>query len=447
MIKKKINLKNNIRLIIRIFNSIILEALIKFFKLFRSPKIFLICDVDIAKKLLYKFNYLNKSIYSFHKYSFSDFIYRKNLKNSRKKNKTNFIDKKINYSNFENKVSLIVEHLLEQYIPTSLFKGLDLSINRSKYIFPNSAPENIITSSNILKDEIFNIFILRSLDCNSKYTILQHGGGYGFSKINDEEEYQLNTADNFLTWGWGYGIRNRNIKRNNANIIKKYGCIMYKKNFCKQLRVSNIRKGKSRKIFIALNEWEKVEFRLYSFPTSDGLLDKYINITKLIKYLQKPCQHEIVLRGYLDGPFNLKMFIEKELKVVNYIDRTKSNLYQNLIDDYYLFITDSNSTAWLESLSLNIPSILLIGNEFKDINERVLPIFQSCIDNFLIFEKPKEASIWINDNFSNIDKWWFSNKTQNCRKKILNFYFKENIGLEELLKNLSQKSFTVNKII
>ena len=179
-----------------LFRSI--DISIRIFKTLYPPKSIFICDIDISRKLIFNIFDINKWIFSFHKYSLSNKLFKKKLNHLRNNLKVESLNNDFSELEFEDKIILIVETLLSKYIPTSIYHGCQLSIERCKNIFPLISPKNIITSSNILLDEVFNIFIINNISHNSEYSIIQHGGGYGFSKLNDEEEYQLNTADYFF---------------------------------------------------------------------------------------------------------------------------------------------------------------------------------------------------------------------------------------------------------
>mgnify|MGYP001307580913 CR=1 FL=1 len=444
--KKRFTIINHIKigkLINYFFKSITIEILLRILKNIKSPKSNLICDPDIWRKLKFRIFDINKWIYSLHKKTISHEFYRIRLKHLVKSldiKSNNDINNDISELEFEAKVILIIKKLLSNYIPASLYHGLKLSIERCKNVFPIVSPNNIITSSNILTDEIFNIFIIKNICKNSKYSIIQHGGGYGFSIINDEEEYQLNTADYFFSWGWKENIIYPNKNRINALVLNNYGCFVNKNQTQGEYLSASAKNFKTNKILIALNEWKKIDFRLYSYPTSDGFDSKYLNLIKFINNLDVTYKKKIALRGYLNGPYKLKKFIENFFSYIEFFDRTKSSLIENLRKGSYLFITDGNSTSWLEALEINIPTILILGNDFKDINDKLLPLFKKCLDNSLIFEDPIKASCWINSNFETIDKWWFSKEVQIYRKKILNQFFNHKISIYNLIDFLSSNN-------
>ncbi len=438
--KKFQNSKKLIGKILKFSKSIAIDFLLFLFNNFPNKK-YLVCDPDIFSKLKFRIKKLSKISYSLHKYSFSNLLYENKLKSIKNKSKKiKIIKGELNKNKIEDKVLNIIEKLMPIYIPNSLFSGIKYSIKRSNFIFPKGKTKNIITASNILKDEIFDLFIIKSLKYGSKFFIIQHGGGYGFSKVNDEEEYQLNIADYFISWGWKESSTFKPSQKYLAKIISNYGCIIKK-----PLRdINNKYKTKQKKVFIALNEWNITDIRLYSFPSSDRIYEKQNEMIKFLKNLKFQIREKVVLRGFMNmnKENSLKATLSEIFGDLNYIDREKSLLSDNLTSDSYLFITDSNSTSWLEALYLDVPSILLICNELKDINLRKFQIFKKCIDNNLIFDCPIKASNWINNNIKYLDNWWGLKEVQNCRTCILNNFYNGNFSANEMIDYIDKGLIT-----
>ena len=426
----------------KFIRGILIDLILIIIKLFFSPRNYLACDIDILNKSKLFSKKFNKLIFSLHTKTFTHLIYTKKLQKISKKRNKNFNLEKLkrNQLSIEKKIEFLVEKLINLYMPTSIHDGFGLTLKRTKSIFPNRIPNHVITSSIFNKDTIFNIFTIIARRENSKFVILQHGGGYGFSKINDEEEFQLKLSDFFFSWGWEKAVI-ENFDKYQSKIISSYGYQYYMKENIKIKKELLNSKFSKRKIYIALNQWEKIDLRLFSFPSSDAREKKQMNLVKFLQNINLNISNEVIFRGDLDPYFGLKDFFEDHLGIVQYKNRFENSLIEDLSGGSYLFITDSNSTAWLQALSINIPSILLLGNEYDDINLSKVPIFKNCLNQSLIFKDPLLASKWINSNFSKIDLWWYSKNIQKCRLEILNNYFKKNLNIDELIDKFDNSNF------
>ena len=92
---------------------------------------------------------------------------------------------------------------------------------------------------------------------------------------------------------------------------------------------------------------------------------------------------------------------------------TNENFYK-LVRDSKIVIHTSNSTTMLETLSLNIPTILFWAKDEWPIHNHVKPIFKILEKNNIIFYDKAKLLRFINKNYNNFDKWWKSDKVQNC---------------------------------
>ena len=106
------------------------------------------------------------------------------------------------------------------------------------------------------------------------------------------------------------------------------------------------------------------------------------------------------------------------------IDRFK-NLYPSIkIDDnteiYNSFqkskiiVSTLNGTTFLQSLNLNLPTIIFFDKNFDQINNKALPYFKILKKAGIFFDSPELAAIQINKIFHKTDIWWKSNSVQSA---------------------------------
>ena len=192
------------------FKEIILGLLLEVYftikKLFYFDKVLIVDAIFSKRKNFYDLDF-RKSNWFLHKKTINNLIYKYFLNLHRRKYpftlSINEFKSKKNFQNIDQDIFLL-DYLWKKYAPTSLSNNLENTIKLSKKIFPNSRNiKTIVTATSFYKDEYFNIYsCLHLLNSETKYIIIQHGGGYGFSRFNDEEEYQLIIADEFWSWGW-----------------------------------------------------------------------------------------------------------------------------------------------------------------------------------------------------------------------------------------------------
>ena len=97
-------------------------------------------------------------------------------------------------------------------------------------------------------------------------------------------------------------------------------------------------------------------------------------------------------------------------------------------------ISTYNATTFLETLSLNFPTIIFWDEEFSSISLDAKKFF-SALESVGIFHKsPQSAAQKIIDIWDDIPAWWNSSDDQKVRRQFCNQYSKlSNSPVEDLL--------------
>tara|TARA_Y100000389_G_scaffold204658_1_gene258665 strand:- start:2146 stop:3846 length:1701 start_codon:yes stop_codon:yes gene_type:complete len=123
--------------------------------------------------------------------------------------------------------------------------------------------------------------------------------------------------------------------------------------------------------------------------------------------------------------YDVKFFKDKNIN--KQIVRTNEKLYSFLLNSK-LIILSNYSTAFLQSILLNIPVIVFLNKNAYFLKKN----YEKYFINFYkvgIFQKSAvDCSKFVNKISNNPFKWWYSKKVQNVRKKFL----KENINTKNL---------------
>ena len=296
------------------------------------------------------------------------------------------------------------------FIPKSYLEDyISIKNSISKSYWPKKC-KKILTAYDYKINEQFKVWTAEMVEKGAKYIILQHGGGFGLEKFSIEEDMQKEMADMFLTWGWT--DKNKSVKNFYSLLLSNQS-------------IQNKNKLKE-KIFIPFHYNGKYSFSISSMPkTNIDRLNKINDIVIFTNSLKKNIQKNTIIRYLhkLDKLFLLKFnkdYFNKEISFDNgNIDFLKQ------LEISKLAVHDLNSTTFLQSMSYNIPTILLLRKNLETTRKKHNKIVRALEKNNIIFYDPLKAANFVNNNYHNISNWWEHKNTQNLRKKFCNIFAKK----------------------
>ncbi len=281
-------------------------------------------------------------------------------------------------------------------------------------------PKIIFTSNTAWFDTKVTYHIAKLKEKKTKLLYGQHGGTYGISKILWPEKHEREISDNFLSWGWN---ENNDPKIINIGIFKK-------------LKI-NRKKSEKRNLLFMLKSRQRY---FYSMDSSGGTEQYSEHIKYCSKFLFK-LNKNIKSKTILRLPHN-----SDDVKNVDFysnLGKTFDFFSKNSVQDAYnqskLTIHTINSTSFIETLSANIPSILIMKKKLNPIRDFAKNEIENLYDNKLIFDDSVKAAIFVNSIWSNhIDTWWSNKATQFAIKRFCKIFAKENLNILGDLKKILQ---------
>ena len=101
-----------------------------------------------------------------------------------------------------------------------------------------------------------------------------------------------------------------------------------------------------------------------------------------------------------------------------------------------MIVNTCNSTPFLQTISLNFPSIVIWNKLNNPIRKEAIKYIGLLHKNKILFYDPKKAAKFINKIWENdINEWWLSNKTQYAIKKFSEIFSKNNVNILSNLKD------------
>ncbi|MGG7048329.1 MULTISPECIES: LIC12162 family transferase [unclassified Campylobacter] len=325
------------------------------------------------------------------------------------------------FDNFQYKVSIDANPSLEQRKKLFGIKKFDnefenLLFDTMVYNFPmifleayhkfNSSVKRLnikkidaLYSANALKNsEIFRFYASENMD-NIKIIYSQHGGNYGIDKISINEFLEIDFSDFYFTYGWtnDEGKRIRPIS---------------------QPPILSSNKS-SNDIVLIMNYFSKY-FYIFHYLEDAGKSIKYIENTKNFllnfKYIDS-----VTIRPYMiDDGWNFKQrLLDTGLK----LKFDNSTSYYKQIAESRLNIFDHMHTGFMESLSINKPTIVFIADVYA-FRDDAKDYINLLIDANILFLNAERCAIFLNKIYDSVEKWWDSDAVQKARMMFLDRYFK-----------------------
>lgn len=162
------------------------------------------------------------------------------------------------------------------------------------------------------------------------------------------------------------------------------------------------------------------------YSTSQEDAEKFIKQNQIfLENLDSSIISDITYRDYpprTDWLGYNKEFYLKKYKFKN-IDNFNNSSKKQMAKSK-LIIIDYLSTAHLESLSMNIPTIILFDENRYLLKENYKDFFDDLIEARVVHKCPQAAAKFINSNYDDISYWWNSKLVQKNVKKFTS----ENLG-------------------
>jgi len=261
-----------------------------------------------------------------------------------------------------------------------------------------ATPKFIFTSNNFDSDEVFKVWAANKVKSGVRYIVGQHGNGYGTHRFFDptiEEE----TADNFLTWGWGKVGKKHSAAFMLSQDYDKHQA--YDSTGCLSLMVGDST--------VRLQTWDES----YEFNRS-------IQDTELfIASLRPEIRNLLVLKAHPSSAFSKWRIDIRWNKLDSEIKRVseKSSL-PDLISKSRLVVHTYDSTGLLKTLAMNVPTIAFWQDGMEHLLESAVPYYELLIEAGIVHFTPESAAQKINEIWNDTEGWWRSAKVQNSREEF-----------------------------
>jgi putative transferase (TIGR04331 family) len=339
------------------------------------------------------------------------------------KKKRQWILERGNSNNFE----IFVRSIIPKQIPIIYLEGYNYLNKKVSSLFWPSKPKVIFTSSSYSDDDLFKLYAAKKTEEGTSLVVGQHGGGIGTHLFAFYEKHQIDICDLYLSWGWTDNIR-QNIK--SVGILKEK---TQRKNHASQSKI----------ILLALR-LPSQSYHIYSAPIASQLLSYFIDQCKFINTLNTQIKDNLIVR-LRQIEKNYEPSTERwvaEFPDITFDDGS-SNI-NKLLDKSRLCISTYNATTFLETFSMNVPTVMFWNPNHWELREPAKTHFNKLKEVGVFHETPESAARHVNMIWQDVNAWWNSKVVKDAIFSFKNNYCKQsNYLVDQIyshLKNVIKKN-------
>lgn len=289
--------------------------------------------------------------------------------------------------------------------------------------FPKSFVEDFSSYNNIIKemdyknplvivsgqwfyDEAFSILAAEQKEKGGVLIGIQHGGGYGYCRIMDNEDMELEIVDKFYSWGWGNNKTTMQVKPMPSLVALR-------------AKANKYQKAKKEGILLVITDWPRYMFRICSQPVGPQFLSYMEWCRRFLFSLGKDYRSLITIRPYsIDYGYRHLEQLLKLFPEINLGDSQKS--FEDSFKNHRLTVIDHNSTTFLETLASNYPTELFWNPDLFEIRPEAEPYFNNLRSVGILHDSPEKAARHLERVYDHLDDWWRNADLQQRRQEFVN---------------------------
>lgn len=317
-------------------------------------------------------------------------------------------------NNASSAYEIFLNRIVLQHIPFVYLEGfsdLQDAVNSKRW---SKYPSAIVTAVDHFSNDFFKFYSASKVILGSSLNIICHGGG-GKYKYSDFQALELDLCDHFFTWGWseysskcvqGFFIKDKGYRRTGNNEEKYL-------------------------LHITLSKYRYQKF-IDSTPSYEQYLTTYLDDqVKFLNSLEYHIKKETITKLSYDYQNSLENRINDKCTDVRYAQIGED--YYKLLKNAKLVVTTYNCTTPVESIAMNLPTIIFWEHEHWELAPSAIPFFQKLRACGVFHESPESAALMVNRIWSDINAWWQSEEVvAACSDFRLWFCRESNNQIEEL---------------
>ena len=257
----------------------------------------------------------------------------------------------------------------------------------------------IYTANAYQSSPSFRIWAEQCRERGARLVTHQHGGGYGIDRFHFGEEFDVSVSDTFYSWGWDEAEDGTRVRQLPTAWPDRY------------------------------SGQPSSEYLLMSLPVTTHMyrLQSFL----LPSHVSEAIDQTVTMIRGLAASTRLRVRIHQgDQFPLGRVQDCRATLLTDDLDESgtvaasraRLVIHNYLSTAWLETLAMNVPTICFFNPEMYAPREAARPYVDALARVGVIHHSGADAAKFVNQLNGNPDAWWNSSEVQEARQAFVARY-------------------------
>ncbi len=279
--------------------------------------------------------------------------------------------------------------MIPRQIPKNYLEGyLPLMEQVAELPWPRQ-PRFIWSSNSYNSDDVFKAWAAQKAESGSVIVSGQHGGHYGIGRWAFNETHDIAISDSYLSWGWSCGTQPK---------VKPVGQL----NSRRPLGVPHAEKKRALLVTATMPQYSYV---LYSAMMSRQWLDYFDDQCSFVSLLPQAIQDALTVRLYpQDFGWDQRGRWNDRLPDVHLDDGSRG--IDSLIAESRLYISTYNATTYLESFTMNVPTVIYWNPQHWELRDSAVPYFDDLQRVGIFHKTPESAALHVAKVWADVEAWW-----------------------------------------
>jgi len=299
----------------------------------------------------------------------------------------------------------LARSLIPKHIPAAYLEGYQDVVELAGNLPWAKKPKAIFTSNSYSDDDVFKVWAAEKTECGFPLVIGQHGGHFGIGLWNFTEDHQIAISDRFLTWGWSEPKQDKITPVGNFKDLSK-----------------KVVADKAGNALLVQMTFPIMSYYMYSVTVAVGQWQNYFEDQCRFVEALPLALHDQVLVRLLKGDLghSQKQRWEDRFPALQLDEGLQSMM--GLMSKSRLYISTYNATTFLESMSLNFPTIMFWNPKHWELRDTAIPYFEQLKAVGIFHETPESAARQMVMVWDDVADWWESSAVQSVRREFCKRY-------------------------